>query len=185
MTNKHLINNDTIFSNTKNIELDSKWIDEFEKIDNKYEMFYTEDINYVSLHFIYINSESNIQAIKEEKFFMMKPNLISREEVIGILKKNSFHNNKRYTVLTILKYNFDLAPPDVEHFLSSTNTPSYLSVIKNIDEIPLNKTIEMFQDLNDILILFYEKPASTVKNGTKRVYLSKHNAHRKTLRQTT
>jgi hypothetical protein len=85
--------------------------------------------------------------------------------------------------LTILKYNFDLAPPDVEHFLSSTNTPSYLSVIKNIDAIPLNKTIEMFQDLNDILILFYEKPESKSKNGTKRVYLSKHNAHRKTLRQ--
>ena len=78
MTNKHLINNNTIFSNTKNTELDSKWIEEFEKIDNKYEMFYTEDINYVSLHFIYINGESNIQTMKEEKFFMMKPNLISR-----------------------------------------------------------------------------------------------------------
>ena len=85
--------------------------------------------------------------------------------------------------MTILKYNFDLAPQDVEHFLSSTNIPSYLSVIKNIDAIPLNKTIEMFQDLNDILILFYEKPESNSKNGTKRVYFSKHNAHKKTLRQ--
>ena len=57
-------------------------------------------------------------------------------------------------------------------------------VIKNIDTIPLNKTIEMFQDLNDILILFYEKPDACSKNCTKRVYLSKHNAQKKTLRKT-
>ena len=166
--------------------LDIKWIEEFEKIDKQYETFYSEDVNYISIHSIYINDNKIVQTIKEEKLFMREPNYISREELLEILKRNCFHNNKRYTVMSILKYNLELEPADVEYFLKTNYSPSYLSLIKNIDAIPLKKTISNFQDLNCIFILFYENETKKSTNYTKKIFLSNHNNnnnHKKTLKK--
>jgi hypothetical protein len=162
--------------------LESDWIEDFEKKDSHYEIFYKENISYVSIHSIYIDRNSNIQTIKEEKFFMREKNNISREELIGILKRNCFHNDMRYTVLSILKYNPHLDPKEVEHFLKSSNSTNYLSVVKNIDEISYETTIAMFQDLNELIIIFYEKYKSTESNNqTKKIIIS--NPRKKTLRK--
>ena len=175
-------------STIKTAILDTSWVEEFEKIDKQYESFYLEDTSYVSIRCIYVNHENSIQMMKEEKFFMQEPNRISRDELLGILKKHCFLNNKRYSLLFILKYNFHLDPTEVKNFLRSAERPSYLYTVQNIDAIPFEKTIAMFQDLNDILIFFYEKPASnrqdsSSQNKTKRVIFSLHQKHKKTLRK--
>ena len=69
--------------------LDDEWIHNFEKSDQLFKDFYTDDVYYTNLHLIYINKNSEIEKIKEEKFIMQAPNLITKEEIIGILKKNS------------------------------------------------------------------------------------------------
>ena len=100
------------------LELDSNWIDEFEKIDKNYEQFYMEDLNYINFHSIYVNKNSDIEKIKEEKIILKKPNYISKEEILEILKKNSINN--KYTVLSIVKYNIDLEPADITHFMKKS-----------------------------------------------------------------
>ena len=55
---------------------------------------------------------------------------------------------------------------------------AYLTLVKNIDNIPLNSTINMMQDLNTIFILFYEK-FTTVSNTTKKVYINNHTKTKK------
>jgi hypothetical protein len=50
-------------------QLEYDWIKEFEKQDSQYEIFYKEDVIYVSIRSIYIDRNSNIQTIKEEKEF--------------------------------------------------------------------------------------------------------------------
>ena len=35
-------------------ELDTSWIDEFEKMDNDYKSYYAEDVSFINLHCIYI-----------------------------------------------------------------------------------------------------------------------------------
>ena len=47
--------------------LQTGWIEEFEKIDANYEIFYQEDITYISFYSIYIDRHKTIQTIKEEK----------------------------------------------------------------------------------------------------------------------
>jgi hypothetical protein len=171
-------------------KLDSKWIDDFEIQDKKYESFYTEDINHIHFHCIYVNRNNDIEKIKEEKLLMKTPNYISRDEMIGILKKNSIINNKRYIVLSIVKYNINLEPSDIQFFLKpSKNLDStFLTSVKNIDAIPLERSISMFQDLNDIFIIFSETAEKSTKidtktlNNTRRVYINKRNARKKTLR---
>jgi hypothetical protein len=175
------------------IELDTKWIDDFESLDEDYKAFYTEDVTYIKFNYIYVNKESDIEKIKEETILLKEPNYISREEIIGILKKNCKSADKTYTVLSILKYNIDVEPTEMYHYLKTDKgDDQFLKSIKNIDAIPLEKSISMFQDLNEIVIIFYEKTEDAKKlsanralTQTKRIYLktirgSKKRTYRKT-----
>ena len=178
--------------------LDTKWLDNFEEEDKKYEQFYKEDVQNIKLHYIYVNKNNEIEEIVKDIINLSLNNCISREELVGILKKTSYYNNKRYTVLSILKYNIDIEPNDISHFLmnqyedDSTNNNNsinniFLSQVRNIDTIILNKTVLAFQDLNDIIIIFYEK--SNKLNQTKKIYIknqlsitTKNKIHKKTVR---
>lgn len=163
--------------------LDDDWINKFENTDKLYQEFYKDDLYYVNLRAIYVNRENEIDKIRNESFLMSKPNQITQEEIIQILKKNSIDNDKRYTLLSILKYNINLEPDNVKEYLSEKINPDYLYCIKNIDVVNFDKTINMFQDLNDIIFIFYEKSSELkkvdTKNSTKKIYLHSLNTNNK------
>jgi hypothetical protein len=150
-------------------ELDEAWINDFEENDKHFEIFYSEDIEYVKMHFIYLDKENNIEKVKEDKFFFKTPNIISRDEIMGVLKTYSFIDATKYSIQSILKYNIDLEPLDVKHFLknASSNKYSYLTSITNIDDITFKKTIAMFHDLNNLCFLFYQKDKPQGTNSEK------------------
>jgi hypothetical protein len=167
--------------------LDDDWINNFENTDKLYKDFYKDDLYYVNLRVVYINRENEIDKLKQESFLMSKPNHITREEILEMLKKNSVDNDKRYSLLSILKYNIILEPNDVKFYLNDKNTQEYLSVIKNIDEVAFNKSINMFHDLNDLILIFYEKSQELKKpdanNTTKKIYLRSLITNKKTIRK--
>jgi hypothetical protein len=93
--------------------------------------------------------------------------------------------------LSILKYNINIEPINLKTFFRSKyknigNT--YLQSIKHIDDIIFDKSISMFHDLNDLIIMFIEKVSNDntvsadntgssdnkVSNnkGTKRIYIN-------------
>jgi hypothetical protein len=171
-------------------ELNDDWIFNFEKTDKLYKDFYKDDVYYVNIHYIYINKSNNIEKIKKESLLLSIPNIVTREEIIGILKKNSIIDNINYSVLSILRYNITIDNEDIHHFLKNSISMelnnNYLTPIKNFDAIKFEKTIYMFQDLNDLLFVFYEKTKSksnsntksktkTNKNVTKKIYLKSNN----------
>ena len=169
-------------------KLDDNWIIDFENKDKLYQDFYKDNVYFTNISFIYVNQVNEIEKIINEKFIMSTPNYITREEIIGILKQRSvnYENNKKYTILSILKYNISLNVEDVLPFLKNLNAQSYtedfLASVKNIDTIKFDKTINMFQDLNDLFFIFYEKSdKKEIKNITKKVFIkSKYN---KTIRK--
>jgi len=69
---------------------------------------------------------------------------------------------------------------NVVHYLKQKQikTDAYFTLVKNIDDIPLNSTINMMQDLNTIFIIFYEK-YMTNNNTTKKVYINNHTKTKK------
>ena len=168
--------------------LNDDWINNFEKTDKLYQDFYKDDLYYTNLHIIYVNRNNEIEKIKQESFLMTKPNYISREEILEILKNNSIDNGRRYTLLTILKYNVTLDADDISGFLKNNiNDDIFLTVVKNIDAISFEKSINMLQDLNDIILIFYEKSDELKKvnpnNITKKIYLTNLNTRKKTFRK--
>jgi len=171
-------------------KLNDDWINNFEKTEKLYQDFYKDDLYYTNLKFIYVNRSNEVEKIRHESFLMATPNYLSREEVLGILKRNSIDNYKRYTLLSILRYNITLDADDIKLFLKNNSITefNFLNSIKNIDAISFEKTINMFHDLNDVFFIFYEKTEELKKpdhnNITKRIYF-KHNSNtnRKTIRK--
>ena len=141
-------------------DLDLSWINEFEKIDNEYKIYYSEELSFIRIHSIYINSNNEIEKIREEKQFLRVPGVLQKEELISIIKHNSFTNEVKYSLLSILKFNINLEPIHLKTFLRNKNPEigePFLQSIKNLDTIKFEKSITMFHDINELLIIFHQK----------------------------
>lgn len=177
-------------NNEVDLDLDDKWIQEFKKIDKDYEIFYSDDINFIKISFVYIDKDNNIIKYKTDKYLLKQPNFLFRDEILEILKKNIVLDGLKYTLFSILKYNINLDPLYVKSFVTKKDinmfTEPFFSIIRNIDNIHFDKTICMFQDLNELFFVFHEncEKQTTSHRVTKRVYLK--NAvtnHKKTVRK--
>ena len=170
-------------------KLDDNWIQDFDKIDKPYKDFYKENVYYVHINIFYVNNDNEIEKITNEIFFMKNHNVISREEIIDIIKRNSLYNKNMYSLLSILKYNFTLNPEEINDFLNTKDNNYYyndqnLTIIKHIDKIVFEKTISMFQNLNTLIIIYYEKDKNNIKKEyintyTKKIYLKRNIKNKK------
>jgi hypothetical protein len=167
--------------------LDDDWVQRFDEVDELYKDFYKDDVYYVDVKIVYVNRQNEIEKIKESPFLMSRPNCICREEILEILKKCSLEDDRKYSLLSILKYNILLEPDEIKQYLYDSSHRNYLNIIKNIDTIYFEKTISMFQDLNDIILIFYEK-SNEIKevdpnNCTKRIYFRSLSSKKKTIKK--
>lgn len=174
-----------------NTELNDDWIKNFEKTDKLYQDFYKDDLYYINLKFCYVNRNNEIEKIKTESFLMSTKNYISREEILYIIKNSTSVMERRYSLLSILKYNITLEPDEIKNFIYSNeqaNDHNFLKPVNNIDAISFEKTINMFQDLNELVFVYYEKLKESKEsnklnsnNSTKRIYLTQ-SVNKKTIR---
>jgi hypothetical protein len=162
-------------------ELDLSWIQEFENLDKEYKNYYTEDINFIKIHSIYVNNDS-IDKIKEDIIILKSPGILQKEELLRIIKNNSFSNQIKYSLLSILKFNINIEPQNLKTFLRTKNTnigSLFLQSIKNIDSIKFEKSISLFHDINEIIIIFHHK-INNKSIGTKKIFI---NPNKKTKRK--
>jgi hypothetical protein len=175
-------------------ELDTSWLQEFQKIDKNGVGYYTtENLLFIKVHYIYVNEKQEITNLYEEKYLFKKPNVLPKEDLIGLIKRNTVINSKKYSLFSILKYNINVEPHNLKTFFkvkpqnqTNNNGDPYLQSIKNIDDVFFDKSIAMFHDLNDLIIIFLDKGStdkgsadnqvSNKHNTTKRVYIN-HNIH--------
>lgn len=165
-------------------DLDLSWINEFEKIDNEYKIYYSEELSFIRIHSIYINSNNEIEKIREEKQLLKVPGVLQKEELISIIKHNSFTNEVKYSLLSILKFNINLEPIHLKTFLRNKNPEigePFLQSIKNLDTIKFEKSITMFHDINELLIIFHQKNnkpifstsnVNNTSNHTKKIFIN-------------
>ncbi len=141
-------------------ELDDSWIHEFDKKEDEYNIYYTEDLSFIKIHFIYINNNNEIEKIKEEKIILKNEGFLQKEELLGIIKHNLKINEIKYSLLSIAKFNINLEPTHLKTFLKNKNNDfgnNFLTPIKNLDTIKFEKSITLFHDINELLIIFHNK----------------------------
>ena len=177
-TNNDLNNNKNDLNNYDEInDLDTSWLQEFDKIENEYKNYYCEPLEFINLNCIYLNNEKEITYLHEEKVIFNSLGVLSREEIIGLIKRNSFFNEAKYSLLSILVFNINIEPVNLKTFLRSnkkTTGSAFLKSVKNIDSITFDKSISMFHDINNLCLIFYEKDHDINKKHsvTKRVLIN-------------
>ena len=167
-----------------NDDINFDWIDDFNKDDENYKIFYKNIIDILNINIIYINTDNEIEKITREKLKLKTNNILSKEELIYIIKKNITPDNNstislrtaKYKLLSILLYNVTVEPKDI----NKNNDNNYLKTVNYLNDIVLENTIEYFKNLNTIYILFYENKNSPSYNKTKRISINKVKKTRRT-----
>jgi len=163
---------------------DISWIKQFETEDEEYKDFYSEPVDSVRLLLLYVSKKNYLFHIKKDTI-VLENNCLSKDSLIEILRTYMKHNNKKYRPISILKYNINLEPEEVELYVKGDNNINFLSAEKSIDSIHFEDSIALFQNLNSIYIIFHEDCKSW-HNKTKKIYIrnirkcQKHKKQRKT-----
>jgi hypothetical protein len=160
--------------NGEDEDLNMNWIEEFEKDEEKYSIFYPDNIEDLTVSILYINNNKELEKISEKKIKLDEGNKIHRNELITLIKQNERMDKQKYKVLSILIYNFSLQNDELKNFLRYGEKYDFLTNLKHIDTYEMDQTINCLHDINNLFILFYEDlPCS--KNSSKQTKRVKFN----------
>ena len=163
------------------MDLDTSWIDEFNQEEKKYNEFYKQEINGIRIVLFFINENNELFSSKKYNA-RLENNMITKNQILNILKNNISYNNSSYTPSFILKFNIDLDPENINSFIEHPNQFNILKPENYMTDIHWSKTIKSLQPLNTLYVLMKRRRFNN-NNFTKRVYISKKTRKRKTRRK--
>ena len=161
---------------TRDVLLDTEWIQIFEQTDNVYSMFYKDDNEFVNVNYVFVNKHNEIERVKNEKIILPEKNKIPSDALVNMITANK---PKNFSFYFMLKYNITIEPDDVKYLASRSY--NYLTQIKKIQDICFERTITMFQDLNELTIFFVENAPTRAKTSKIRLY-NKYKRHNTTMK---
>ncbi len=158
------------------MELDNKWIENYETQELAYNDFYKDDVKYIKVYSLIINRKLILENINEENFLLENSNILKKYELISLI--NKYKKDQKVKLLSILKYNINLDSDNIfEYLKQETENNLFLQSVKSIEDIYFDPTIAMFEDLNSLFFIFVETN-NIEKSQTKRIFL--HSNQKKT-----
>ena len=151
--------------------IDDNWLQEFEKQEEIYKDFYKEQLENIRLFMLYVDKQNHISIIKRSTA-TLDNGILKKENLIAVLKEYMNHDNKRYRPISLLKYNIDISPLEVNSYLKNSKDYDFLAIEKNINDIDFNDSITLFHDINSLYIIFHES-WNSFHNRTKKIYIKK------------
>lgn len=150
---------------------DTKWIEEFEKEDSLYKDFYKEQIQNIRLIMVYVDTNNSISFVRRSSI-SLEEGILKKQNLIALLKEYMYYNKKKYRPISLLKYNIDIGPDEVNSYLKTPTDYDFLSVEKKIDDIKYADSISLFHNINSLYIIFHES-WNSFHNRTKKIYIKK------------
>ena len=159
-------------------------IDNYDRIEKYYDIFYKNVVETVKVYYIYIE-EGEITSVKKD--ILILNNGVLEKDLLRLLieqKSKDKMLNKKYDLLSILKFNIDIEQEDIEKLLDDKHLINkvdilnnrYFQILDNTLDIKFNKiikfndTIDLFQDVNSLYFLFKEKKIKIIKKTLKNKY---------------
>ena len=173
-------------------EIDTSWIENYDKEDDQYKMFYKEPNKELRLSVLYINPNNDLENIKTKRIQLIEPNQITREEFIYIIKNHDRVDGIKYKLMNILLYNIDIESDNMQHIINSFNSGTknnFFNNLVSLDTYTFNSTIRILQEINTLYIILKEDVNLDKHNHTKRIHFNissneeKQKAKRKTKRR--
>ena len=142
-------------------DLDISWIQSHEKILSIHENYKREPMESISLYFLYINQNEEIEKIIREKEGLEGRDdfqRLSKERILQIVQQKKKTNTGKYSLDHILVYNITIEPENIQKYVNTDNLVEFSQpFIKNlsvIDEIKIYPSIFVFHSLNSIFFFF-------------------------------
>ena len=157
--------------------IDTSWIDNFEKEEKYYIMFYPEKIKEIRVNMLYINKNNELEKISEKMLQLNIENRIKKEELIKLIKENEKIDKIKYKLTNILVYNLTINNDEIKNFLKKSNNYDFMTNLKNLEDFELNSTINCLHKVNNMYIILIEDEKK-INVTTKRVKFNL--SHRKT-----
>jgi hypothetical protein len=162
---------------------DFSWIDKETKMGSCDTNYMREPINSIKLFFIYINSNLEIEYVSNDLETLPSNNIpsnicstnipssnISKERLLHIIQNKRHHNNKKYRLDDILSFQIHLEPENIQSFVSSTTTNTFLKSLPIFDDISCIPSIFIFHDIASLYFFFYE-----IDTARKSILKNSHN----------
>jgi hypothetical protein len=151
-----------------NEEFDDNWINKYEDEEEKYKIFYPEEVKYLKVNCLYINKKNELEKITEKEIHLNSGNKIEKEELVKLIRENEKMDKTKYKLISILVYNFNLENNEIKNFIKNSDSFECLNNLKNIDEFTLDSSINYFHNINNLYVIFNAVEKNNNVN-TKRV----------------
>jgi len=157
-------------TDTDSEDLDTEWLDQYKAEESNYSNFYKEPTTSIKLYLLY-NKEQEIVHVEKSQC-LLENGKLSRERLIALIKHYETREFIKYKLTTLIRYNIDLNPVDVEDYVND-NTPNddrFLSAEKYLNDICYEDSIHMLQDLNALFFIYSanHRPVAAL-NQTKKI----------------
>jgi len=138
--------------------------------EDEYDVFYKDSVRDVRLIFLYINKDNEL-IYSKKSMMPLENEVITKSQLLYLLKKNGIYNKVRYHPKYLFQYNIELNSEDVQDFLKTPEDYNFMQSVQYLNGIRWKKTIKFFQPLNSLYIIMNERKNSS-DAVTKRIYLS-------------
>jgi hypothetical protein len=168
-------------------DLDLTWVNQHKDEEILYKDFYKEKVTSIKLTFIHVNLENTVTHIGNDIFFLETSGLINKDYLISLIKTHKTYKNTLYNFNSLYKFNIDINSEEINNYIADNDvdySSRFFSQEKYLNNIYFKDTINIFQDLNTLFFVFYEK-CNRINNKSKKCIIKKtatRNATRKSLR---
>lgn len=157
-------------------EIDTTWIEEFEKFND----FYKEKVDAINIKFILLDKKGVIENIKNENYLLSQQNKLSKEELIYLIKREIINSKHKISLVSICQFNFSLDNDEIILLYNDReiNMADYITTVHSINDVYWKDTIHLFRDLNELTIILMKKNKQK-NNTTKKVYVQNNSKTRR------
>jgi hypothetical protein len=144
---------------------DEKWLQEQWKLLSIKNNYKREPLEYINLHFCYVDAENSIVNLKTEKHTFSETQMISETELFAIIEEKKHDANINYVFTELSLFLVDLEPENIQTIEPSKS--NFFKTMPFISDIEISPSIFIFHPLNSLFFLFKRRKSNLKQSGTK------------------
>jgi len=147
---------------------DEKWLQEQWKLLSIKNNYKREPLEYINLHFCYVDAENSIVNLKTEKHSfsdLSGAQIILEKELFAIIEEKKHDANINYVFTELSLFLIDLEPENIQTIEPSK--PQFFKTMPFISDIAIPPSIFIFHPLNSLFFLFKRRKSNLKQSGTK------------------
>jgi hypothetical protein len=144
---------------------DKIWIEEQKKLLNIKTNYKREPLEYINLHFCYVDANNSIVNLKTEKHIFRETQTITETQIFNIIEEKKHDANINYIFSELSLFTVDVEPENIQS-IEPIGMP-FFKTIPFISDIVIPESNFIFHPLNSLFFLFKRRTGGGNKSTKK------------------